>query len=89
MPASRSRESSAGAVIGPRFLALPDAEERVREQGFVYCSLGTIVTFKYLARSKLVIQAFLDAVAARPNWQGIGTIGRFLSASDLRVPPNA
>ena len=68
----------------------PPARARLDgDRPLVFCSLGTIVTFKYLARSKLLIQAFLDAVAARPHWQGIAAIGKFLSESDFRVPPNA
>jgi len=54
----------------------------------VFCSLGSIVTFKYLALSKRFFRAFLDAMRERPDLQAVVAIGNYLKPEDFQYPEN-
>ena len=54
----------------------------------VFCSLGSVVTFKYLALAKRFFQAFLDAMRERPDLQAVVAIGNYLKPDDFRSPEN-
>ena len=63
--------------------------ERLRDdRPLVYCALGSVAPFKYVRQATPFFQAFLDALAERPHWQGVAAIGRYLDARALRCPPN-
>ena len=63
--------------------------ERLRDdRPLVYCALGSVAPFKYTRPALPVFQAFLDALAERPQWQGVMAVGRYLDAGALRCPPN-
>src|SRR5436309_2361526 len=64
------------------------AWEKLDERPLVYCSLGSIVTFKYLALSKRFLQALLDAMRQRPDLQAVIAIGNYLKPGDFNCPPN-
>ncbi|XXF81248.1 glycosyltransferase [Myxococcaceae bacterium GXIMD 01537] len=55
----------------------------------VYCALGSMAAQIAPDRTRAVLQAFLDAVAERPQWQGLAVIGRAFQVADFRCPPNA
>jgi zeaxanthin glucosyltransferase len=54
----------------------------------VYCSLGTLITFKHLALVKEFLGKFLEAMKQRPGLQAVATIGNFLKAEDFSCPEN-
>jgi len=54
----------------------------------VCCALGSLAPFKYARPAARLFQAFLDALAERPQWQGAVAIGRYLDAGAFRCPPN-
>jgi MGT family glycosyltransferase len=58
------------------------------ERPLVYCTVGTLATFKYPRESSHIFQMFMDALARRPAWQGVVTIGRYMNAEDFRCPDN-
>jgi MGT family glycosyltransferase len=58
------------------------------DRPLVCCAFGTVAPFKVARRALPVYQAFLDALARRPHWQGVMAIGRYLDAGALRCPPN-
>src|SRR6266545_3494879 len=63
--------------------------ERLRpDLPLVYCALGSIATFKFTKEAARFFQAFLDALAERPHWQGVVAIGRYLDAGAFRCPNN-
>jgi len=63
--------------------------ERLRDdRPLVYCALGSVAPFKLARQALPVYQAFLDALAERPHWQGVMAIGRYLDPEALRCPPN-
>jgi MGT family glycosyltransferase len=63
-------------------------EQLQTDRPLVYCALGSVAPFKYLRPAAQLFQAFLDALAERPHWQGLVAIGRYLDAGTLRCPPN-
>jgi len=73
-----------------------DVERKDREFGWskldgrplVFCSLGSIVTFKHLALSKRFFQALLDAMRERPDLQAVVAIGNYLKPEDFQCPEN-
>jgi len=69
-----------------------DGEVRWERPGddrpLVYCALGTVAPFKVARQALPVYQAFLDALASRPHWQGVLAIGHYVDAGALRCPPN-
>jgi zeaxanthin glucosyltransferase len=58
------------------------------EKTLVYCTVGTLATFKYPRQSAQIFQTFMDALARRPTWQGVVTIGRYMKAEEFRCPAN-
>jgi zeaxanthin glucosyltransferase len=58
------------------------------EKPLIYCTVGTLATFKYSRQSAQIFQTFMDALAQRPTWQGVVTIGRYMKAEDFRCPAN-
>jgi MGT family glycosyltransferase len=63
--------------------------ERLRDdRPLVYCSLGSVVTFKFRAEASRLIQILLDLLTARPSLQGVVPIGRHLDPADFRCPDN-
>jgi zeaxanthin glucosyltransferase len=62
--------------------------EKLDGRPLVYCSLGSIVTFKYLASSRRFFQALLDAMEQRPDLQAAVAIGNYLKPDEFRCPKN-
>jgi MGT family glycosyltransferase len=58
------------------------------EKPLVYCTVGTLATFKYPRQSSHIFQMFMDALAEHPAWQGVVTIGHYMKADDFRCPAN-
>jgi len=54
----------------------------------VYCSPGTVLTIKFRSEADRFLQAFLDAMATRPAWQGVATIGCYSDPDAFRIPSN-
>jgi zeaxanthin glucosyltransferase len=62
--------------------------EKLDGRPLVYCSLGSLVTFKYLAAARQFFQTLLDAMEQRNDLQAAVAIGNYLKPSDFRVPEN-
>lgn len=62
--------------------------EKLDGRPLVYCSLGTLVTFKHLASSRRFFQALLDAMEQRPDLQAAVAIGNYLKPDEFRCPEN-
>jgi UDP:flavonoid glycosyltransferase YjiC (YdhE family) len=62
--------------------------ERLDGRPLVYCSLGSLITFKYLALAKRFFQVLLEAMEQRPDLQAVVVIGHYLKAEDFRCPAN-
>ncbi len=54
----------------------------------VYCTLGSVATFKLIPEATQFFQAFMDAMARRPSWQGVVAIGNHLRVEDFVRPAN-
>lgn len=54
----------------------------------VYCSLGTLITFKHLALVRSFFHVLLEALGQRPNLQAVVAIGNFLKPEEFRCPEN-
>lgn len=54
----------------------------------VYCTLGSLLPFKYPARASQFFQMFMDAMAQRPALQGVVTIGNYLKSDEFNCPSN-
>jgi zeaxanthin glucosyltransferase len=54
----------------------------------VYCTLGSLLPFKFPSRASQFFQMFMDAMAQRPALQGVVTIGNYLKAGEFNCPPN-
>jgi MGT family glycosyltransferase len=54
----------------------------------VYCTLGSLLPFKFPARASQFFQMFMDALAQRPALQGVVTIGNYLKADEFNCPDN-
>lgn len=63
-------------------------ERLQQDRPLVYCALGSVAPSKYVRQITPFFQAFLDAMAERPCWQGVLTVGRSLDAGALRCPEN-
>jgi len=59
-----------------------------QDKPLVYCTLGSVVTFKFPARAARFFQMFMDAMAQRPALQGAVAIGNYLKAAEFNCPPN-
>jgi zeaxanthin glucosyltransferase len=62
--------------------------EKLDGRPLIYCSLGSIVTFKYFAASRRFFQALLDAMKQRPDLQAVVAIGNHLKKEDFTCPEN-
>ena len=62
--------------------------EKLDGRPLVFCSLGSIVTYKYLAQTRRLFQALLDAMRRRPDLQAAVAIGNYLKPEDFSVPEN-
>ena len=62
--------------------------EKLDGRPLIYCSLGSIVTFKYLVPAKRFFQVLLDALEQRPDLQGAVAIGHYLKPEDFKRPAN-
>ncbi len=58
------------------------------DKPLVYCTLGSLVPFKYPARASQFFQMFMDAMAQRPALQGAVAIGNYLKAEEFNCPGN-
>jgi MGT family glycosyltransferase len=54
----------------------------------VYCTLGSVLPFKFPERASQFFQTFMDAMAQRPALQGVVTIGNYLKADEFNCPGN-
>ena len=54
----------------------------------VYCTLGSVLPFKFPARASGFFQMFIDAMAQRPELQGVVTIGNHLKPDEFNCPEN-
>jgi UDP:flavonoid glycosyltransferase YjiC (YdhE family) len=62
--------------------------DRLDDKPLVYCTLGSLLPFKYPARASQFFQMFMDAMAQRPALQGVVTIGNYLNADQFNCPEN-
>jgi len=62
--------------------------EKLDGRPLLYCSLGSLVTFKYLAAAKRFFEVLLDAMAGRQDLQAAVAIGNYLRPEDFHVPEN-
>jgi zeaxanthin glucosyltransferase len=58
------------------------------DQPLVYCTLGSLLPFKFPARASRFFQMFMDAMAQRPALQGAVAIGNHLKAEEFNCPGN-
>src|SRR6185295_930303 len=54
----------------------------------VYCTLGSVLPFKFPARASGFFQMFMDAMAQRPELQGVVTVGNHLKPDEFNCPEN-
>jgi len=54
----------------------------------VYCTLGSVLPFKFPARASGFFQMFIDAMAQRPELQGVVTVGNHLKPDEFNCPEN-
>jgi MGT family glycosyltransferase len=47
-----------------------------------------VLPFKFPARAAKFFQMFIDAIAERPDLQGVVTIGNYLKTDEFNCPPN-
>jgi len=57
-------------------------------KSLVYCTLGSLLPFKFASRAARFFQMFMDAMAQRPALQGVVTIGNYLKSDDFNCPSN-
>lgn len=58
------------------------------DKPLVYCTLGSLLPFKFPARASQFFQMFMDAMAQRPALQGVVTVGNYLKPDEFNCPPN-
>jgi zeaxanthin glucosyltransferase len=58
------------------------------DQPLVYCTLGSVLPFKFPARAAMFFQMFMDAMAHRPALQGVVTIGNYLQVDEFNCSAN-
>ena len=63
-------------------------EQLDESKRLVYCTLGSLLPFKFPARAAQFFQMFMDAMAQRPALQGVVTIGNYLKADEFDCPDN-
>ena len=54
----------------------------------VYCTLGSVLPFKFPARASGFFQIFMDAMVQRPELQGVVTVGNHLKPDEFNCPEN-
>jgi zeaxanthin glucosyltransferase len=54
----------------------------------VYCTLGSLLPFKYPERASRFFQIFMDAMVQRPGLQGVVTVGNYLKPDEFNCPEN-
>ncbi len=65
------------------------AWDRVDEdKPLVYCTLGSLLPWKFPDRASGFFQMFMDAMAQRPALQGVVTIGNYLKPEEFNCPDN-
>jgi zeaxanthin glucosyltransferase len=63
--------------------------DRVDEnKPLVYCTLGSLLPFKFPARASQFFQMFMDAMAQRPALQGVVAVGNYLKPDEFNCPDN-
>jgi len=62
--------------------------EKLDGRPLLYCSLGSLITFKYLTAAKHFFQILLDAMRMLPNLQAVVALGNYLKPEDLTCPDN-
>jgi zeaxanthin glucosyltransferase len=62
--------------------------EKLDERPLIYCSLGSVVTFKYLALARRLFQQLLNAMSLLPELQAAVAIGNHLRREDFWCPEN-
>lgn len=62
--------------------------EKLDGRPLIYCSLGSIVTFKHLALARRFFQQLLNAMSLLPDLQGAVAIGNHLRREDFLCPGN-
>ena len=63
--------------------------DRIEEgKPLVYCTLGSVLPFKFPARALWFFQMFMDAMAQRPALQGVVTVGNYLKPEQFNCPDN-
>lgn len=63
-------------------------EQLDERKPLVYCTLGSLLPFKFPARASQFFQMFMDVMAQRPDLQGVVTIGNYLKAGEFNCPAN-
>ena len=58
------------------------------DKPLVYCTLGSLLPFKFPARASWFFQMFMDAMAQRPALQGVVTVGNYLKPEEFNCPDN-
>jgi len=62
--------------------------EKLDGRPLIYCSLGTLITFKYRAASRRFFQELLDAMEQRADLLAAVAIGSYLKPDEFRCPKN-
>lgn len=62
--------------------------EKLDGRPLIYCSLGTLITFKHLALVRQFFHVLLEALGQRPNLQAVVAIGSFLKPEEFSCPEN-
>lgn len=62
--------------------------ELAQDKPLIYCTLGSLLPFKFPARAAGFFQTFMDAMAQRPTLQGVVTIGHHLLPDEFNCPDN-
>ncbi|HEY6349970.1 MAG TPA: glycosyltransferase [Candidatus Angelobacter sp.] len=62
--------------------------EKLDSRPLIYCSVGTLITFKHLAMVRQFFHVLLEALGQRPNLQAVVAIGNFLKPEEFSCPEN-
>jgi MGT family glycosyltransferase len=58
------------------------------DKPLVYCTLGSLLPFKFPSRASQFFQMFMDAMSRRPTLQGVVAIGNYLRSDEFNCPAN-
>lgn len=86
IPELRYLESSADVDRAPDTTFSWDGIDPAKP--LIYCSLGVTGTFVHPGRLHEIFARFLEALATRPQWQGMLSVGEHEDVSKLKVPAN-